>query len=308
MTEPLSRRRFIAITAAAAGAAPTTALADALRRRPGEATRWRGEALGAEAEITLIGPRDEAEAALAAARAEIDRMMAEFNLYDPASSLGQLNDTTRLDAPSPVFHALCDAVDQLHAATDGLFDPTVQRLWNRADDQTDAGWTEVARTDDLIELRPGLALTFNGIAQGFATDRVSALLAAHGFPKSLVNIGEIRGTGGPWTIGLADPKAGMVGTRTITDGAVATSSPGAMTMAGGIAHIVHPREPERAPLWSTVSVEADSATLADGLSTALCHANRGQMFPILAEVPGVHRVSLVDAKGDLMTLRPPKIG
>ena len=308
MSQTLTRRRFIAITAAAAGAAPTSALADALRRAPGSATRWRGEALGAGAEITLIGPRDEAAAALEAARAEIMRMCAEFNLYDPDSALGRLNDSLRLDAPSPVFQALCDTVDQVHAATDGLFDPTVQRLWNREPGAVDAGWREVVRTPSAITLRPGLALTFNGIAQGFATDRVSEVLSEQGFTESLVNIGEMRGAGGPWTIGLADPKAGIMGTRTITDGAIATSSPGTLTLAGGITHIVHPRDPERAPLWSTVSVEADSATLADGLSTALCHASRGQMFPILAELPGIRRVSLIDDKGDLMTLRPPHIG
>lgn len=305
MTKTLSRRRFIAITAAASGAVPTSALARAMDSRSGHTARWRGEALGAEAEITLIGPKAPAEAALASARAEIATMTSEFNLYDPASALGRLNETGRLDHPSDTFRTLCDTVDALHRATHGLFDPTVQRIWNGLALDADFGWPLVTRDAGAITLRPGLALTFNGIAQGFATDRVSEVLKQHGFTQSLVNIGEMRGTGGPWTIGLADPKAGLLGTRTLTDGAIATSSPGAMTLAGGIAHIVHPTDPARAPLWSTVSVEADNATLADGLSTALCHADRGQMFPILAQLPGVRGVSLVDTKGDLMTLRPP---
>ena len=87
--------------------------------------------------------------------------------------------------------------------------------------------------------------------------------------------------GGPFRLSLEDPHFGPVGLRTLHDKAMATSSPGAM-MLGQRAHILHPTA-RAAPLWSTISVEADSAALADGLSTALCLASRDQIEEIISK-------------------------
>jgi thiamine biosynthesis lipoprotein len=51
-----------------------------------------------------------------------------------------------------------------------------------------------------------------------------------------------------------------------------------------------------------VSVEATSATLADALSTCLVLAPRAQIEALRAEVPEMHRITLVDADGNLVTL------
>jgi FAD:protein FMN transferase len=64
---------------------------------------------------------------------------------------------------------------------------------------------------DRIALgRPGMKLTLNGIAQGYVTDRVAALLAAAGLENVLLDLGEVRGAGGrpdgrPWRAAIADP-------------------------------------------------------------------------------------------------------
>ncbi|MCV6596404.1 MAG: FAD:protein FMN transferase [Mangrovicoccus sp.] len=297
MAQPhLSRRRVILLTAAAVG------LGGGRKAAAASSTTWRGEALGAEAQITIRGDKAAAEAALKDALAEISAVTAQFNLYDPESALGRLNDRKTLHAPSEMFQSLCQAVDHVHRATGGLFDPTVQRLWNQQQLTGAPGWAQIARSKDLITLKPGLALTFNGIAQGYATDRVAECLAARGFGETLVNLGESRGSGGPWRLGLADPQAGFLGTRSLRQGAIATSSPGALSLAGGITHIVNPHDPARAPLWSTVSVEAETATLADGFSTGFCHASRGKIQKILNNQPGLRKVTLVDAQGDITTL------
>ena len=52
---------------------------------------------------------------------------------------------------------------------------------------------------------------------------------------------------------------------------------------------------------STVSVEAETATLADALSTALVLADLEQVKRLRMS-QGVRSVTLVDAEGDLMTL------
>jgi len=205
-----------------------------------------------------------------------------------------------------MFRELFAAADRIHRVTGGLFDPTVQPLWRarlagegmrvarRA-----VGWRRVTENGGALHLAYGQALTFNGIAQGYATDLVAAHLKTAGFRKVLVDIGEFAGAGEPWRIGIADHAHGLMGYRTLKDGAIATSSPKAFPRPGG-GHSFHPRG--EAPVWSTVSVEASSATLADGLSTALCMASSNDIRRIRDRPPGVGRITLVDAAGSLTTL------
>ncbi|ABV92431.1 ApbE family lipoprotein [Dinoroseobacter shibae DFL 12 = DSM 16493] len=296
----LHRRRFLSISAAAMAAGPVAAAGAGF-------TRWRGEALGAECEITLHAPPGKAQPALDAARAALRAVETQFNLYDPTSALARLNATGRLEAPEPMFLALMELSRQMYEATEGRFDPSIQPLWSalaRGLDpetaQAQVGWSRVRWDAGAVRLAPGQALSFNGVGQGFATDRVAETLAAHGMGRLLVNIGEFRGAGGPWRVGLSDPAHGLVGTRQITDGAIATSSPRALSL-GGTAHILDPLG-RRVPRWSTVSVEAETATVADALSTALCLMRREEIGAVQARVPALRRVTLIDHAGDLVTL------
>jgi thiamine biosynthesis lipoprotein len=295
----MRRRRFLMVAAAAA-LAPGAGRAGTLRRR--------FLALGAEAEIVLHGPADLLPPALAAAEAEIARAEALFSLYRPDSALARLNAAGRLDAPDPAFLDLLALCDRVHAATAGRFDPTVQPLWRALAEGRDPapargalGWTRVARTADSVRLAPGQALTFNGIAQGFATDRVTAALTRHGLTRALVNIGEYRAQGGPFRLGIEDPAAGFLGQLTLDSGAVATSAPGALTLPDGSAHILDPLH-GGPPLWSSVTVTAASAGLADGLSTALCHAPRDEIAQVRARLSEDIGIRAVTMQGDLLTL------
>ncbi|MEO1777828.1 MAG: FAD:protein FMN transferase [Pseudomonadota bacterium] len=288
----VSRRRFLAIAASFA-AAPALA----------QPHRWSGRAFGAEVSITLNGPRDVAGTALIEARALIAEIEGLFSLYDPNSDLVQLNTAGTLKVPVR-FVQLMQIADMAHTLTDGLFDPTVQPLWHALSMGQDTrharnfiGWDRVAVRDRKVTLGSGQALTFNGIAQGYATDAVSDMLRARGFDNTLVNIGEYRGTGGPWRLGVADPTHGLLATRTLTTGAIATSSPLA-TPLGPDGHIVHPAQ---APRWSTVSVEADSAAMADALSTGLTLGDISLARRVRAS-RGVQRITLIDPGGDLTTL------
>lgn len=289
----LTRRRFLAISAASA-ASPNMA----------QAEQWKGRAFGAEVSMTLYGPRDQVFAALEEARRVIAQTERLFSLYDPASALVRLNGAGELQHPDTRFVEVMQAADHAFTVTDGLFDPTVQPLWaalaeerNPAAALASIGWQQVRFDHRKITLGRAQALTFNGIAQGFATDRVTELLIAHGLQDILVNIGEYRGMGGPWTLALDDPAHGFLGQRSLKNCAIATSSP-ATTPLGRHGHILHA---SARPHWSTVSVEAPTATLADSLSTAMVLASRDQIEAIRAQTE-VTRVTLVDFDGNLTTL------
>ena len=276
----VTRRRFLTISAGMACLAAGSSRAQ-------EVYRWRGTALGAEASILLSHPQ--AEAISARAAAEIDRLEDIFSLYRPASALSDLNATAVL--ASPPFELLeCLALcARVHAATDGLFDPTVQPLWalyaacHAAGTAPDAagiaralartGWHRIRFDADAIRLPPGAALTLNGVAQGFIADRVAALLRAEGLTDILINTGELRALGGSprgggWPVRI--PGAGSVA---LTDRALATSSPlgTCFDAAGRVGHILDPHTGLPAPAtWRLASISAPSAALADALSTAAC--------------------------------------
>jgi len=222
---------------------------------------------------------------------------ALFSLWEPQSALTRLNEAGRLDAPPADMLALFDAADHANRATGGRFDPSVQAVWpHRADERV--GWHHVRYGPDAITLGQGQQLTFNGIAQGYATDLPAAALRAAGLQDIHVNVGEQIAHGPARRLGLADPVAGLVGTVTVTDGAIATSSPAA-TPVGPEGHIISPLgEPLN---WSTVSVLAASATVADGLSTGLCHAPL-HVVRTVRSLPGVRAIVLVDAEGDVLRL------
>lgn len=277
----MKRRRFLTITAGALAASAT-----GLQARP--IRQWKGTALGADAMIALDHP--DFDRLVKASLAEIARLEQIFSLYRSNSELSRLNDTGQLDAPSLDMVACLDLCRDVHRVTGGLFDPTIQPLWAAyADAETLAGtvpsdrqiaqalglvgWEGVRVDSQRIELRPGMALTLNGIAQGFVADRVAELLRAQGVENVLVNTGEIHAVGHspdgqPWPVTIRDGKG-----LGLQDRALATSAPWGTVFdnAGRLGHIIDPRTGRPAPsVWRQVSVSAGSAAIADAVSTAAC--------------------------------------
>jgi len=308
----LSRRRFISITAASVLGAYPALGADNM------GARWQGVALGAHADLRLVGlPAREAQRLLAEARGEIERLERQFSLYRDDSALVRLNATGILERPEPDMLELCSLVSTIHQVSAGKFDPSIQPLWSayaRAKGVPDrkvlatacaaAGWNKVEISQHSIRLQPGAALTFNGIAQGFITDRVVALLKAQGLEAGLVCVGEIaavgtspRGMG--WAIGLADREDGPAqATIHLRDRAVATSSPrGTMFGEGPAGHILDPENGMAAPAnWQRVSVIHPSAAIADGLSTTGVLQSAAALRDMVTRYPGA-AVRAIDQDG-----------
>ena len=286
----LTRRRFLSISAAAL-AAPSAAVA-------GQSARWSGIALGAPATMILAGITPlEARPVFAALEAELRRLERIFSLYRDDSALVRLNTDGRLDAPPPELLEVLALAGAIHDATGGAFDPSVQPLWQaraagreETAAQSRVGWQSVRFDAGTVRFdRPGMALTLNGIAQGYVSDRIAGLLAARGFGGVLVDIGEVvargrRADGAAWRAGIADPNRRVVERVTLRDRALATSAPMGTVMPGGRGHIIDPSG--RAPRNTLVSVSARRASVADGLSTALCLLDAGAARRAVARFAG----------------------
>lgn len=309
----ISRRRTLAIFASAA-----TSLVGSRSRaaEPPRLFEWRGAALGAEATIRLYAhTAAQATEALDATAAEIERLENEFSLYRPSSALSRLNRDACLLHPSLDMRYLIGEAVRFGKLTQGAFDVSVQPLWElyathfsrypedrsgpRAELLAQAvrliDYRRIGIEPDRITLPSGMAITLNGIAQGYITDRVADLLRARGWHNVLVDLGELRGVGAhpdgrPWTAALpssldAAPGAAMV---PLTEWAIATSS-GATTRfepSGRCHHLFSPASGRSVNTYASVAVAAERATLADALSTALFVAPSSATERILSQVRG----------------------
>ncbi|WP_138422332.1 FAD:protein FMN transferase [Maritimibacter alexandrii] len=276
MRAMLSRRRFLAITGAAVVAGRGSDAAPV--------ARWQGPALGTLAEVRLVGIETPGPI-FAAIEAELGRIDRLFSLYRADSALVRLNRDGELARPDPAFLELLTIARSVHHASEGAFDPTVQPLFalhakaaaeGRAAQagelktvQNAVGFDRVTFDPQAVRfLRPGMAMTLNGIAQGYASDRIAALLRAQGLRDVMVNAGEVMAMGqGPTGPGWA---VRLPGTEIrLRDQAVATSHRmGTQIDPGrGIGHIFDPSGQSRGR-DSFVSVVHDSAAIADAISTA----------------------------------------
>lgn len=288
----LTRRRFVAISIGLAATVGTVS-ADA------KPVAWHGIALGAEAKLQIHGvSRAEGQRLISMARAEIERLENIFSIYRSESAISRLNQNGLLMSPPAELLELLSLAKSIHAATSGRFDPTIQPLWalyaenagrpSRNDIEAVhkfVGLTKVEVNQTAIRYADrGMALTLNGIAQGFITDRVVSLLKAEGLENAVVNVGEISAmghnmAGEPWQVGLAEigdlmPKQYVP----LTDLAIATSAPAGTTFDGNVSHIIDPLNglAVRSP-WQCISMIHKSAAIADGLSTALVMMDEGQL-------------------------------
>ena len=203
------------------------------------------------------------------------------------------------------YKRISDETDELlHSAltiserTGGAFDPTVYplvRLWGFTEatqrvpsqDELQAalshiGIENVDAQDGFAELKNGAQLDFGGIAKGYAAERCVSILQAAEVEAALLALGGNVQTvgskpdGTPWAIGIADPTQPEQSLATLRfTGSLALVTSGGYQRyfeKDGVRyhHILDPKTgtPAQSGLAS-VTVLAQSGTLADALSTAL---------------------------------------
>jgi len=294
----LSRRRALTIIAA------TGAATFASGNLAGEPVfTWTGPALGADARITIAGlPHDEATHVVELARNEVERLEGAFSLYRPESELSRLNRDGHLNHPSQDFRQLLARSLAVSEQTLGFFNPAIQPMWaflarhfaGGGRDEPDPAEikrilehcdpTRISVSPSRIEVAPGTAMTFNGIAQGYVTDVVAAIFESHGLRDILINLGEIFALPGrSWDIAVAGDNRHL----SLSNRAAAQSAGRGtvFTSDGRWHHLIDPSTGQSANQFVSVTVTAQTATEADFLSTALYVARRPQHIEILRNFP-----------------------
>ncbi len=302
--------------------------------RGGAVRRFDLHAFGIRGQVTLIqGDGAPVDTIAAACQARLARADRALSLYRDDSALVRLNRLGTLAGAAPDLSAALELALAVARQTGGAFDPTVQPLWTlhaRAfgpagdgDPPEPAALTAaLSRVDhravrlepagDRVALaRPGMALTLNGVAQGYAADLVAEVLAAHGVRDYLVDLGEFRAAGTradgrPWRVGVAAPAAGRLRLLRVLEpapGGLATSAGYATPFAPGGEHhhIFDPATGRSARTHASVTVLASSAARADVYATAFAAMPRTAIADVLARQPDLAAL-LVDPDGRVATL------
>jgi FAD:protein FMN transferase len=294
-----SRRRFLAITGLVGMSGIATSSLWHRNVLPQQSQwQWKGVLFGADVSIDLHGIKDAALARDLTERcfSEMRRLEQMFSLFVPESCICRLNRDGQISHCPPEFVALVTEACRYRSLTHGAFDITVQPLWKAMDDHNfldgplDAaqkrealakvGGDRVRVEESSVSFSdPGMAMTLNGIAQGFITDVITELLQRNGVDQALVNMGEYRAIGRhpqgrPWNLGIRTPCDSP-------DTEVMDSVPletGALAVSGGYGyafdasqhyhHLLNPHTGENLPADRSIVVTAPNATMADALSTA----------------------------------------
>ncbi|VXB55891.1 FAD:protein FMN transferase [Massilia sp. 9I] len=312
----MQRRSFIAIGLGSILTLPGAALAS------GRLHRGAALAFGTTVSVTVRHAdegvaRQAIDAALGAV-AQVHRLMS---IYDPASEVFRLNRDGVLPRPHPQLLEVLRHARALSQLSRSAFDITVQPLWQTCARAAEhgavpmpeererarllAGWQDVEANHDRVVLRrPGMRITLNGLAQGFAADLALRAVHRHGVTDALLDTGEfaVSGDAGdrPWMLGVPDPRApaGTIAAFAPDGRCVATSGDyeAAFTADRRQHHIFDPATGESPPELSSVTVLAPTALEADGLSTTFMVMGARRAHALAARMPGVDLLT-IDKRG-----------
>lgn len=310
------------------GLGATVAAGLVASRTPGNAQQdlqWASRTLTAMGtSMTLqVAHADTAVAvsALDAAVAEIRHIEDQMSLFRPDSAICQLNRTGRLDRPHPDMLEILRLAQQVAQRSRGAFDVTVQPLWLAFENAKGlgrlptpkevqaarqyVGWRGLQVTDAAVRLeRPGMGITLNGIAQGFAADKVKARLHSLGIAHALIDAGEWAALGAPahagdWTLGVANPRDAQqrVAALALHGRCLATSADDQCVFSSDFVHhhIFNPHTGYSPRDLSSVTVLTGRAVLADAITKVFFMAGFAQALA-LAKAWGVD-VLVVDKQG-----------
>jgi len=243
----------------------------------------------------LHGRREGAEQAVEGALVELARVDRIMSIYRAESQVAVLNREGVLKNPDGYLVEVLEAAQEMSRRTAGAFDVTVQPLWEVYAAASKAGklpeaaavtvavakvdWRKVEVAAERVALKgTGMGITLNGIAPGYAADRVMAALRGFGVEHAMVNTGEIgtigrKEDGSAWTVGVQHPRRAdaFVAVAKLEGRCMATSGDYETSFSAdhGYNHIFDPATGRSPEGFSSVTVVASTGTEADALSTAV---------------------------------------
>lgn len=288
-----------------------------------------------------------AAAAFVAVFGEFDRLEKMMSTWIPTSDVVRINQaagTRSVPASVEVREVLTDAL-QISEWTDGKFDVTfgaLSGLWKFDQDQDNVipDMREVRKRLPLVDYRAiriddaagtvflarkGMSTHLGGIGKGYAVDRGTDILRRHGFRDFMIQSGGdiyVAGKkdGKPWRLGIQDPRGEAnhsFAELDLSDGTFSTSGDyERFFLKDGrrFHHILDPATGEPARGSRSVTIVANRATVADGLSTGVFLLGPEKGMALIERLPDVEGVIVSDKnevlissglRGQLRIVAPP---
>ena len=215
-----------------------------------------------------------------------------MSLFDPDSAVSRLNRLGELRQPDVELVSVLSLAQHVSLRSAGAFDVTMQPLWGlwslHSQTQTVPSAKALLQTRSLVNWRAltvspevvrlnvkGMGVSLNGIAQGYAADKVRAVLQSHGVQHALIDTGETTVLGQSskaedWRFAVEPSAASTVTPPVISPHgwALATSSDSHTVFSADHVHhhILNPLTGDSPSHWASVSVIAPSCALADALT------------------------------------------
>lgn len=312
----MRRRTLLSASLGLGALAGVGALPGYSQHGPGGLALHTGSALAFGTTVTikvLHGDAGSAEAAIQAALREVKKIDGLMSVYQEHSQVFALNRHGFVDAPDGHLLYVLKFAQQLSKLTAGAFDITVQPLWRAFSEAHSRGalpvpdqivaakalvdWRQVDMRRQQVRLRTaGMAITLNGLGQGYAVDLALAVLRSAGVQHAFLGTGEFgaigsKSAGQAWALGIGSPRqADAIVAKVRMDGRkIATSGDYATVFSSDFVHhhIFDPASGDSPPALASVTVAAPTGILADGLSTAFMVMGAERAFALAAQLPEV---------------------
>lgn len=257
----------------------------------------------------------------------IERLISE---WDPTTQTSSINRNAGIQPVKvdPELFELIERSIQISKITDGAFDisfAAMDKIWKFDGTMTHlpdssqvrqsvskVGYKNIILNpqDGTVFLKlPGMKIGFGAIGQGYAADRVKALLVAKGVVAGIVNVsGDVncwgeKPDGSPWLVGITNPlnKNHVFSWFPVKNSAVVTSGNyEKYVIFDGIryAHIIDPRTGYPARGIASVTIFAPKAELADVLATSLIVMGKETGLDFINQLSGIECV-IVDDQGKI---------
>ena len=287
---------------------------------PAPLTELRGAAFGSTWSVKSRTPfRDDTHTKIAA---ELERIESTLSHWRPGSATSQFNaaGTTLPLAMPPELIALVSQCLEISRASDGAFDITVAPLvqaWGQGpggaprlppDDakieslRTHTGWQKLtvdAANGTLQKSDARLQIDLGAILQGYAADRLAALLASEGISDCLIEVGGELLARGKWEVAIENPAHPGQPIRRLSLQNAALSTSGTYRAK----HLINPATGR--PIThdtALVAITRPTCAEADAWATALIVIG-GENARILAEKRGIKILTITvrsEQRGSLL--------
>jgi len=282
--------------------------------------------------MTIIVYSDEETGgkAIDAAFKRIEEIGNVASIFNENSEASFLNKNGYLDNPSPDILNLINSSIHYYDITDGCFDITVQPLlvlygeglWKESEEiQAQKinetlpviGSDKIVVNNNRIEFEvEGMAITLNGITQGYAVDSAMEVIKEFGIKQALVNISGdlyamgIKPDGDKWSVGLENPDKSGNGDTDVEPLPTFVFENKAVTTSGNYLRyydpeamkdfIIDPRTGYTADSCMSATLIADTCIDADALATAIYVMGPGNGMELAESLDNTEAL-IIDSEG-----------